>query len=551
MASLKMEFSSRNSLIQRAGRTGRTCDGICYRLIHKRIFNHTLLKENIPEMCRGPLENVVLRVKQLEYEAPMPLLNKCMNPPNFVNVVKAVMKLKELGGLKILDDDEMFSPVDGDLTYLGKIMTSLPIDCQLTKLILFGYMFSILMEIIIIAAGLNIKSVFQTRYDKKLEDYILKIRWSNGSGCDAIAILNAYKFWQHEREKGNLRKYEDEQRWCNKYGLDRKNLHEMRLLIVKIETRLREMNIEPLTGSKAIIWSAKEKPLIIKMCLAGAFMPNLFIQGKSDDIAEREAYKTLCGLNPNRTVYFRRMDRDQIGEVYVDQIKDALVANKIAVSKEGIKVSFDCTRVFIQFSDKFSMIDDDKYDENYLRNSVLYPGIICNEIYTAVKYRKTSARKNMLQSKQQSTTNDEIFFNSSFEIKVMPAHETREYAAKLKVLDNANGKLQVKKYLCSMPQHIYCPSYITKEMAGFITHVEHCNKFFFQSADDENYGILCDIEKGLEKEQLFKAQNLKVNKLVVAFHAGYHKRAKIVKIYEDLNTADCYMFDYGFTIGVS
>ena len=128
-------------------------------------------------------------------------------------------------------------------------------------------MFSVLDDIIIIAAGLNIKSVFQTRYNRKLEDYILKTRWSNGSGCDAITLLNAYKFWQNEREKGTLRKYEDEQKWCNRYGLDRKNLHEMRLLIFKIQSRLKEMNIEPLTGNKSIIWSEKEKPLIIKMCL--------------------------------------------------------------------------------------------------------------------------------------------------------------------------------------------------------------------------------------------------------------------------------------------
>ncbi|XP_070500166.1 probable ATP-dependent RNA helicase spindle-E [Chironomus tepperi] len=543
MSSLKMEYTSKNSLIQRAGRTGRTCDGVCYRLIHKRYFN-MLLKENIPEMQRGPLENVILRVKQLEYEAPVPLLNKCMSPPNKVNVIKSVLKLKELGGLKIVDDDENFTSIDGDLIYIGKVMSNLPIDCQLTKLILFGYMFSVLDEIIIIAAGLNIKSVFQTHYNRKLEDYILKVRWSNGSGCDAITILNAYKFWQNEREKGTLRKYEDEQKWCNKYGLDRKNLHEMRLLIFKIQNRLKVMNIEPLTGSKAITWSEKEKPLIIKMCLTGAFMPNMFFQGKSDAINEREVYKTLCGLNPNKTVYFRRMDRDQIGEVYAEQIKDALVENKIAESKEGIKVSFDCTRVFVQFSDKFSMIDDDKYDENNIRSRALHPGTICNEVYTAVKYRKTGARNKMLESKK--SFNDDNSYSASFEINVMPVNETREYACKYKILDYVNGKLQVKKYLCNMPEHVYCPSYNTKEMVGYITHVEHCNKFYFQPVDECNAGILADIEKGLEREELFSAKNLKVNKLVIALHDTFYKRAKIMKIYEDLEKADCYMFDYGY-----
>lgn len=217
MSSLKLEFASKNSLIQRAGRTGRTCEGSCYRLINKKFHDQNLLFENIPEIQRAPLENVVLRVKRYDYEAPVPMLNKCMNPPSCANVVKAIMKLKELGGLKIVDDFEFFTPDDGELTYMGKIMSYLPLDCQLTKLILFGYMFSVLDDIIIIAAGLSIKSVFQTHFDRKLEDYILKTRWSNGSLCDSITLLNAYKFWKNERETGTLRKYEDEQRWCNKY----------------------------------------------------------------------------------------------------------------------------------------------------------------------------------------------------------------------------------------------------------------------------------------------------------------------------------------------
>lgn len=546
MSSLKLEFASKNSLIQRAGRTGRTCDGICYRLINKRFYDHNLLSENIPKMQRAPLENVVLRVKQLEYETPIPMLNKCMSPPNAVNVIKAIMKLKELGGLKIVDDNEFFTPNDGEITFMGKVMSNLPLDCQLTKLILFGYMFSILDEIVIIAAGLSIKSIFQTRYDRKLDDYILKTRWSNGSGCDSIALLNAYKFWQNECEKGTLRKYEDEQRWCNKYGLDCKNLNEMRLLIFKIQNRLNEMEIEPLIGKKAIIWTEMEKPLIIKLCICGAFMPNMFIYGKSDEFKIRDVYKTLNGLNPNKTIYFRKWDRDQIGEVYAEQIKESLVRNKIADSTEDIEVSFDFTRVYVQFSDKHSMIDEGMDYENNLRSTAFYPGTICNELYTAVKYRKTGARNRRLEARE-STSNDENSYNSSFEVKVMSIEETRDYACQYKILDDIKGKLQVKKYLCNFPEYVYCPSFNTKEMVGIITHIEHCNKFFFQPFYESNSGDLADIDIDLEGEKLSNAKDLKINKFVFAYHESYYKRARIVKIYNDLKEADCYMYDYGYT----
>lgn len=67
IAGLKLEFASRNSCIQRAGRTGRVCNGKVYRLIHNRYYQHSLLQENIPEMQRAPLENVILRVSNLFY----------------------------------------------------------------------------------------------------------------------------------------------------------------------------------------------------------------------------------------------------------------------------------------------------------------------------------------------------------------------------------------------------------------------------------------------------------------------------------------------------
>lgn len=38
---------------------------------------------------------------------------------------------------------------DGDLTFLGRIMSSLPLDIKLSKLIVMGYMFNCLQQCII------------------------------------------------------------------------------------------------------------------------------------------------------------------------------------------------------------------------------------------------------------------------------------------------------------------------------------------------------------------------------------------------------------------
>ena len=62
-------------------------------------------------------------------------------------------------------------PFDGNLTYLGKIMASLPIDIELSRLIALGYVFGLVYESVIIAACLSTKSIFKYYYQDRLTTY--------------------------------------------------------------------------------------------------------------------------------------------------------------------------------------------------------------------------------------------------------------------------------------------------------------------------------------------------------------------------------------------
>ena len=55
----------------------------------------------------------------------------------------------------------------------------MPIDVRLAKLVIFGYLFDVLEDCIIIAAGLSSKSIFAFPFDKKLKAYANKLQWSN------------------------------------------------------------------------------------------------------------------------------------------------------------------------------------------------------------------------------------------------------------------------------------------------------------------------------------------------------------------------------------
>lgn len=54
------------------------------------------------------------------------------------------------------------TPHDGDLTFFGKVMASLPLDIHITKLILLGHIFDVLEETIIMGILLYL-FIFQLR----------------------------------------------------------------------------------------------------------------------------------------------------------------------------------------------------------------------------------------------------------------------------------------------------------------------------------------------------------------------------------------------------
>lgn len=85
-----------------------------------------------------------------------------------------------------------FTLLDGDITFLGRVMAKLPVDPAIAKMILLGHVFSMLKESIIMGAAMTLKSVFSTPFEKKLEAYNGRLAWADSSSSDCISFLNAY-----------------------------------------------------------------------------------------------------------------------------------------------------------------------------------------------------------------------------------------------------------------------------------------------------------------------------------------------------------------------
>lgn len=105
----------------------------------------------IPELLLTPLENVILRAKTFEMGAPHKMLGLAMEDsrPQLTDIVNTILRLKELGALLLTYAEEGYTPNDGDLTFLGRIMASLPLDIRASRLIAIGFCFGVLEESII------------------------------------------------------------------------------------------------------------------------------------------------------------------------------------------------------------------------------------------------------------------------------------------------------------------------------------------------------------------------------------------------------------------
>ncbi|XP_017772489.1 PREDICTED: probable ATP-dependent RNA helicase spindle-E [Nicrophorus vespilloides] len=380
--SLKLEWASHVNCIQRSGRVGRVRDGRVYRLVPRKFFEQYMSTDIYPEMLRAPLDKVVLCAKTLNInETPKSILGLAIDPPDLQNIQCTVLNLKETGALLMKCRGE-FVKDDGDLTFLGTIMRNLPIDIKLSKMICLGLIYCCYEDCIIIAAGCTVPTIFATPFQERLKSYSNHLLWADGSCSDLIALLNLYKVWKRKRRMGAFLHKSSEVQWCRQHFVSLKALREWKLMIDEITKRLDNMGLRPPAGPTAVIHSQVDLMLMLKLVISGAFYPNYFTRSSEmGQIDEREAVKSLDGLNPMNTVYFNNMEADQPGPLYTERIRELLKD-----CSRNIKIIFTASsKIFVSFLNqqypRSVTVDGQQF-------FITMPGFISVDVYKAVRLRQ-------------------------------------------------------------------------------------------------------------------------------------------------------------------
>ncbi|KAL7105566.1 hypothetical protein ACP275_07G052400 [Erythranthe tilingii] len=247
MESLLITPISKASAEQRAGRSGRTGPGKCFRLYTAHNYYNDMDDNTVPEIQRTNLANVVLTLKSLGIDD---LLNfDFMDPPPSESLLKALELLYALSALN----------KHGELTKLGRRMAEFPLDPMLSKMIVASDKYHCSDEIISVAAMLSVgNSIFYRPKDKQLHADNARMNFHTGNVGDHIALLKVYTSWKEANFSSQ---------WCHENYIQIRSMKRARDIREQLEGLLERVEIE-LTANP----SNDLDP--IKKSIAAGFFPN-------------------------------------------------------------------------------------------------------------------------------------------------------------------------------------------------------------------------------------------------------------------------------------
>ena len=206
MDALQVGPESQANANQRAGRAGRTGPGFCYRLFTERQYISEMLVNQIPEIQRTNLGNVVLLLKSLGVENLLAF--DFMDPPPQENIMNSMYQLWVLGAL----DNT------GSLTTLGRKMVEFPLDPPLAKMLIYSETLKCTYEILIIVSMLSVPGIFYRPKDREEESDTAREKFFVPES-DHLTYLNVYLQWKQNNYSSN---------WCNDHFIHPKAMKKAR-----------------------------------------------------------------------------------------------------------------------------------------------------------------------------------------------------------------------------------------------------------------------------------------------------------------------------------
>ena len=272
MDALRVTPISQANANQRGGRAGRTGPGLCFRLYTEHSFNSEMWENNVPEIQRTNLANVVLLLKSLKIDNLLEF--EFMDPPPHDTIINSMYQLWQLGAL-----DE-----NGDLTDLGKVMVEFPLDPALSKILIVSEKYGCSSEIATIVSMLNVQSIFVRPKDFEKQADLARERFYIPES-DHLTLLNVYEKWRMNNNSIE---------WANENYLNYKSLKKV--------NDVRKQIILIMINNNINLISCKNNWEYVRKCIiAGYFLNSAKLKGIGEYVNIRTGIP--CVLHPSSAIY--------------------------------------------------------------------------------------------------------------------------------------------------------------------------------------------------------------------------------------------------------
>ena len=240
--SLPVTAISKSSADQRKGRCGRVEDGICIRLYSEEDYDSRLVFTP-PEIIRANLADVILRMTSLKlgdvHSFPF------IDPPADRSIQDGYNTLLELGAIKqndIKNRGNKNKKKDGyGLTGKGRIMSGIPVDPRLSRMLIEAEKLGCLDDITIIISALAIRDPRERPADKMQQadqaQAVFKDPYS-----DFVTLINLWKIYCDETSDGKSLK--GLKKICKQYYLSFLRMREWRDIYTQLKSIIKENGLK-------------------------------------------------------------------------------------------------------------------------------------------------------------------------------------------------------------------------------------------------------------------------------------------------------------------
>jgi pre-mRNA-splicing factor ATP-dependent RNA helicase DHX38/PRP16 len=281
MDALQITPISQANANQRSGRAGRTGPGTCYRLYTEAAYRYEMYENNIPEIQRTNLANVVLLLKSLNVKNLLDF--EFMDPPPQETILNSMYQLWILGAL----DNT------GDLTPDGRRMVEFPLDPSLSKMLISSEPFGCSEEVLTIVSMLSVPSVFYRPKERAEESDAARERFFVAES-DHLTLLHVYQQWKSNGFRDS---------WCVQHFVHPKAMRKAR--------EIRSQLVDIIKSQKITLKSCSTDWDIIRKCICAAYFHQAArLKGIGEYVNMRSGMP--CHLHPTSSIHGRGFTPDYI-----------------------------------------------------------------------------------------------------------------------------------------------------------------------------------------------------------------------------------------------